>query len=638
MSNGIFGIGVSALNAAQRALLVTGHNVSNAGTPGYTRQQAIQSTSEAQATGSGFVGQGVQIDSVKRAYNQFLTSQVAQATTEASQLDTYFSQIKQIDSLLTDPAGGGLSPVMQEFFGSIQDLATNPVEAASRQSVLSNAEVLVRRFQSLDDRLEEIQDGANRQIENSVSVINNLAEQIAKLNGTISLAESTAGGHAANDLRDQRDDLVMQLNQEVRAKVVVQRDGGYSVFIGTGQSLVTGTTALQLTVTASALDVRRLEVAHVSGGNSVPVKESSLESGKLGGLLQFRNEAIDAVRNGLGRVAIALAGTFNEQHQLGQDVRGNPGGEFFIIPSPAVVASTKNTGSAGITADIISYGDLATSDYRLRFDGTNYTVTRLTNGVEGGAQMFAAFPQTVDGVRLDLASGAIAAGDEFLIRPTINGASQIGVAIRDISLIAAGAPIRSEAPLPNTGTGRISAGTVNTPPPPDPNLQQPVTITFTSATSFDVSGTGTGAPTAIAFTPGAPISFNGWTVDITGSPQPGDTFRIGPNTNGAADNRNALLLGGLQVGNTMGGGTTSYQGAYGQVVSLIGNKTRELEATSEGQAALLRQTQVLQQSQSGVNLDEEAANLLRYQQAYLAASKVIQTASRMFDALLEATG
>ncbi len=287
-------------------------------------------------------------------------------------------------------------------------------------------------------------------------------------------------------------------------------------------------------------------------------------------------------------------------------------------------------------ASIVDYSALTISDYRLRFDGSNYSLTRLTNGAESAAQTFATFPQTVDGVLLNLTSGAMAAGDEFLIRPTINGAGQIGVAIQDTGLIAAAAPIRTDAPLANTGTGRISAGTVNAPAPVDPNLRQPVTITFTSATTFDVNGSGTGNPAGIAFTAGNSITFNGWTVQITGTPKPGDIFSIGPNTNGAADNRNALLMGALQASNTLAGGTASYQNAYGQVVSLMGNKTRELEVTSQAQGALLSQTQALQQSESGVNLDEEAASLLRYQQAYQAASKVMQTASQMFDTLLDA--
>jgi flagellar hook-associated protein 1 FlgK len=639
MGNSIFGIGLSALQAAQQGLLVAGHNVANAATPGYTRQQTVQATNQAQGTGSGFIGQGVQVDTVKRAYNEFLTRQVAQAKTESSHLDTYFSQMKQLDSLLADSSGRlGLSPALQDFFGGVQSVAANPAEVAARQSMLSNAEILVRRFQTMDERLNEIQGGVNTQIEDSASLINTLAERVAKLNGTIRLAESAVGGQPANDLRDERDELVAQLNDQVRAKVVVQGDGMYSIFVGAGQALVTGTTAFQLDAAPSPLDARRLELMYTSGGSSVPVRESSLDGGKLGGLLQFQNEAIDTARNSLGRIAIVLAGTVNEQHQLGQDALGNSGGEFFTIASPSVTASTENTGSGVVEAEVVSYSDLTTRDYHLRFDGANYILTSVTNGVQGVAQMFSTFPQTVDGVRLSLTSGSVAAGDEFLIRPTVNGASQIGVAIHDASLIAAAAPVRTETPVANTGSGRISAGTVNAPPPPNPNLQQPVTLTFTSTNTFDVSGAGTGNPSGIVFTPGVPISFNGWTVQITGSPKAGDTFGVGPNANGGADNRNALLLAALQTGNTLASGTANYQSAYGQLVSLVGNKTRELQVTSEAQAALSSQTEALQQSESGVNLDEEAANLLRYQQAYQAASKVIQTASQMFDALLEVTG
>ncbi|ABB74633.1 flagellar hook-associated protein 1 FlgK [Nitrosospira multiformis ATCC 25196] len=637
MSNGIFGIGLSALQAAQRGLLVTGHNISNTATPGYTRQQVIQSTSDARATGSGFIGQGVQVDTVKRAYNQFLSRQVAQAGTESSQLETYFSQMKQIDSLLADSMGGsGLSPALQDFFGSLQEMATNPAEVASRQSMLSNAEMLVRQFHSMNSQLNEIQEGVNRQIENSTALINTLGAQIAKLNETIHMAESSANGQPANDLRDQRDELVAQLNDEVRA-TVVQSDEGYSVFLGGGQPLVMGSQASQLTARPSAMDADRLEIIHVMGGSSIPLKEANLDGGKLGGLLQFRNEIIDTVRNGLGRVAIGLAGTFNEQHRLGQDAQGNLGGDFFTTPGPVVAASTENTGSAVIDAEIVSYRDLDVSDYRLSFDGANYTLQPIRNGVEGTVQTFTTFPQTVDGVRLNLASGTVAAGDEFLIRPTAKGAGQIAVSVQDTDKIAAAAPIRTSAPTTNTGTGRISAGTVNAPLPTDPNLQQAVTLTFTSATTFDVSGTGTGNPASVPFTAGGPITFNGWTVQITGTPQPGDTFSIGPNTDGVADNRNALLLGALQSSNTLAAGGASYRGAYGQLVSLMGNKTRELEVTAGAQAALLTQTRALQQSEAGVNLDEEAANLLRYQQAYQAASKVIQTANQMFDALLEIT-
>ncbi|MBS0329128.1 MAG: flagellar hook-associated protein FlgK, partial [Proteobacteria bacterium] len=333
-----------------------------------------------------------------------------------------------------------------------------------------------------------------------------------------------------------------------------------------------------------------------------------------------------------GRVAIGLASTVNAQHSLGQDLNGNLGGALFTLASPVVNASTGNTGSAVVTASISDAGALTTSDYRLQYDGSNYTLTRLSDNT---ATTFApaALPQTVDGVTINV-STAPDPGDSFLIRPTVNGASGIGVAISDPALLAAAAPIRAAATSGNTGTGTIGAGSVNTPPPPNANLQQPVTITFTSATTYNVTGTGTGNPTGLTYTPGATISYNGWSTSISGTPAAGDSFTVASNAGGVGDSRNALLLGDLQTSNTLGNGTTSYQGAYSQFVSEIGNKTRELEVTSSAASNLLSQATLSAQNESGVNLDEEAANLLRYQQAYQAAGKVMQIASQLFDVLL----
>jgi flagellar hook-associated protein 1 FlgK len=208
------------------------------------------------------------------------------------------------------------------------------------------------------------------------------------------------------------------------------------------------------------------------------------------------------------------------------------------------------------------------------------------------------------------------------------------VAIADTSLVAAAAPIRASAAAVNTGDGKITAGSVNAPPPPNANLQNAVTITFTSATTFDVTGTGTGNPTGVAYTSNGNITYNGWTVQITGTPAAGDVFTIGPNTAGVADNRNALLLAGLQTVNTVANGTANYQSAYSLIVSSIGNRANDIKVQSTAQTALVQQTTAAQQSLSGVNLDEEAANLIRFQQAYQANGKVIQIASTLFNTIL----
>jgi flagellar hook-associated protein 1 FlgK len=629
MASNILSIGQSALAAAQAGISTTGNNIANAATPGYSRQVVVQSAAPPQNFGYGFLGQGAQIDTVKRIYNEFQATQIRTTQSAQSGQASYYVQIQQVDNMLADPSAG-LSPAMQDFFKGVQDLAANPASVPSRQAALSTGQSLAARFQGLNDQLDQLNQGVNSQIASSVNDINTYAQKIAQLNGAITIAQGVANGQPPNDLLDQRDQLMMDLSKEIKTTVVKQDDGKYNVFIGNGQPLVVGNQTFALKTTVSPTDQGRIEVAYSTNGNSVIMGESSLTGGTLGGLMDFRSQTLDSAQNALGRVAIGLASTFNAQHRLGQDLNGNMGGDFFTVASPRVSASTTNSGTGTLTASISDASALTASDYRLNFDGSNYQLTRVT---DGSVSTFSSFPQTIDGVSLNLA-GSPTAGDSFLIRPTVDGAKAFGVAISDTSLIAAAAPIRTAAISTNSGTGSINAGSVNAPPPPNANLQQPVTITFTSATTFDVSGTGTGNPTGLTYTPGASISYNGWSVQIAGAPASGDSFAIVANTGGAGDNRNALLLGALQTSNTLAGATTTYQGAYSQLVSSVGNKTNELNVTSTATGSLLTNLLQVQQSESGVNLDEEATNLLRYQQAYQAAGKVMQIASQLFNTLL----
>lgn len=631
MASGILSVGGSALAAAQAGLTTTAHNIANASTPGYSRQIVVQASAGSQDTGFGFVGKGTEVAEVRRVYNEFLNTQVMTAQTSKYQLDTYYAQISQINNQFADPASG-ISPVLQEFFKGLQDMAADPSSAAARQTALSTAETLAARFQSLDGQLKEMSAGIGERINSSIDSINMYADQIAQLNDAIEKAQGNSDGRPSNDLLDQRDLAISELSKEIKTTVVKQGPS-YSVFIGNGQPLVVGAKAFDLVPTVSKTDPTRAAVGYISNGQIVELAESNLPGGKLGGLLEFRSKTLDTAQNNLGRIATGLAQTFNAQHRLGQDQNGAIGTSFFNTAAPLISPSSDNTGTAVVAASITNAGALTTSDYRLQFVGGNYVVTKLSDNSVSYSN--AAFPATaIDGVTFSITSGAMAAGDEYVIKPTINGATGFSVAITDPAKLAAAAPIRTAAPIANLGSGKISAGVVNGPPPTNANLQQPVTITFTSASTFNVTGTGTGNPVGVAYTAGGNITYNGWTVQVSGSPANGDTFTIGPNTNGAGDNRNALLLASQQTANTLANGTTTYQGAYSQLVSQVGNKTRELEVTSAAQGKLLTQAVTAQQAESGVNLDEEATNLLRYQQAYQAAGKVMQTASQLFELLL----
>ena len=411
-----------------------------------------------------------------------------------------------------------------------------------------------------------------------------------------------------------------------------QSDGNYNVFIGNGQALVVGGQSFSLQAVQTLGDPAKLEVAYASTVGVVRLQQSSLQGGALGGLLDFRKQSLDPVQNSLGLVAMGLAGTFNAQHALGQDLSGNLGVPFFALAAPQVNNNYANAGTATVSAAVNNYGALTGSDYLLRFDGTAYSLTRLSDNT---VTALAALPQTIDGITLSTTAGAVA-GDSYTIRPTVNGARDIALAITDPGKIAAAMAIRTQAALSNTGDGRIGAGTVNAPPPPNANLQQAVNIVFNNPpTTFNVTGTGTGNPVNVPYTPGSTVSYNGWSTQVSGTPAAGDSFTISSNSGGTVDNRNALLLAGLQTSNVLLSGTATFQAVYSQIVSQAGNKTRELEVTSTAQAAMVSQIIQVQQSLSGVNLDEEAANLIRYQRAYQAAGKAMQIANSIFDTLLD---
>lgn len=636
MGSNIFSASLSGMNAAQIGLATTEHNIANANTPGFNRQVVEQSARPGQQTGGGFVGQGVDVVGVKRIYDQFISTQVMQEQTQATYLTTYHTSLTQIDNMLADPLAGA-SPAMQQFFDAMNAVANSPESVPARQTLLSSAQFAANRFQAIDQRLTDIANGLNGQITNTVNTVNSYAQQIAALNGNIKRATANAGtGQLPNDLLDQRDQLITLLNKEIKATAQQQPDGTVSVFIGNGQALVVDETPFTLRAVQSSSDPSKLDVAYQYQGNVVALPQNSLQGGNLGAFLAFRDQSLEPARNALGRVALGLASRMNQQNQMGVDLNGALGGALFTAATPRIDQGANNTGTAVVSASIADVAALTTSDYQFRFDGTNYSTLRLSDNAVTNLGAGPG-PFTVDGFTVNVTAGA-QAGDSFLIRPTANGARDIAVAISDPAKIAAAAPIRGNATLTNVGTGTISAGTVNAPLPLDPNLQATVTITFDSPTTFTVTGAVPAVVGSVAYTAGADISYNGWTVQISGAPAVGDTFTVERNTNATGDNRNALLLAALQNQNILANGTASFQGAYGQLVSQVGAKTNELSVTSTAQTNMLNETIKQQQSISGVNLDEEAANLLRYQRAYEAAAKAMQIANTMFDTLLSLGG
>lgn len=541
----IFTIGQSALAAAQAGVSTAGQNIANASTPGYSRQTVIQAATTPQPMGYGYIGQGTQVTEIQRVYNSYLGNQVVAAQTNKSQLDAQYAQIQQIDNMLADPKTG-LSPAIQNYFNSLQDLSVFPADAPARQSVLSNAEALVASFQNVQGRMEDIRQGINQQVSASVQTINQTAQQLVAVNQAIERAQSLSNGQPANDLLDQRDKLVQDLSKQIKV-TVSQQDNQYSVFIGNGQPLVTGSTSHSLVVLPSATDPTRLEVAYGAPTQKSILSIDNLAGGALGGLLEFRSQTLDPIQNSFGRVALALASNMNSQQAQGFRLNQTAGGNFFNLPTMSAVSSTQNTGSGVITASLSDASKLTTSDYKLQNAAGVYQLIRVTDNAV--IKSSATLQDVLDASQSEgfsiAMTGTPNAGDGFLIRPTAGVAGAMSLAISNTSGIAAASQ-----------------------------------------------------------------------------------------TNAAGDNSNLLKMIALQTSKTINTGQDTYQTAYAQLVNQVGSKTHELDVTSASAGTIQAQALTALQNVSGVNLDEEGANLIRYQQAYQAAGKVLQIAKQMFDSLL----
>jgi flagellar hook-associated protein 1 FlgK len=492
---------------------------------------------------------------------------------------------------------------------------------------MTSADTLAARFQSMTGRLEEIRKGVNTQLTASVTTINTYAKQIAQLNDKIGQLTEAGGLNPPNDLLDKRDQLIMDLNKQVKATVVPGDNYSLTVSIGNGQPLVVGVNAFELAATNSPTDQTRVTIGYVTHGKVTPMAESALTGGELGAVLQFRSQSLDLAQNSLGRVAIALATTMNDQNKLGLDGNGKPGGDIFTIAPADVTKNVNNnqTSTTAIKATVVDATQLTTSNYKVDFDGTNYNVYRLSDNKK---TVISPYPQTqpqvIDGLAFDI-QGVADSGDNFLVRPTQNGAANFKLALTDGAQIAAAAPIATSVPLTGTVTLAFdkATGTLSGFP-----AGQSVSMTVNGATTTYPAGTNP------PFQDGASYTVAGMSFTMNGAPANGDKFTIAPNT-GLGDTRNAGLMGDLQSKNILDGGKATYQSAYATLVSTIGNKTREVQANAEAAAAQLTQAEAAANNVSGVNLDEEAANLLKYQQAYQASGKVMQIADTIFNALLQ---
>jgi flagellar hook-associated protein 1 len=613
--------GVSGLLASQVGLSTVGHNISNVNTAGYTRQTTTFNARKPEYSGGYYVGQGADAVSVQRAYSQFLTQAVWSANSGQSRASQYATLTASVNNVVSGSAN--LQTALDGFFGAVSDVANAPVDTASRQALIGKANTLVSTFRSLSAQFQQLDQQTNQQISSAVDSINALSKSIADLNGQIQ--QGYAGGAVPNDLLDARDQAISQLSQLVGVNVTQNDNHMVTVTVGNGLSLVNGTDSAKLATTTNAYDSSRLEVTGPGGS----VISSQLGSGSLGATFDFRTNVLDPARNQLGRAAIAMTDAFNKQHGQGIDLNGDAGGDFFNIADPAVFNSTANKGTGSITASVSDVSKLGASDYILRFDGTNWSATTtagVTVPMTGTGT--AGDPLKIDGLSMVVGAGAVA-GDSFQIQPTRNAAASISVAVTDTSKIAASGPLSASKGSGNTG--KATLGNLTVTDVADPAFNTPATIQFTSPTTYTING---GAPQTYAA--GDTITGNGWTLKLSGSPAANDTFSVKPAGTASGDNGNALALADVANKGVLDNGVTTVGKSYSQLIAQVGTAGAQANTALDAQQSILDQATASQQGLSGVNMDEEAANLLRFQQAYSASAQVITTANTIFQSLLSA--
>jgi flagellar hook-associated protein 1 FlgK len=623
----ILNIGLSALLAQQRALTTTANNIANASTAGYSRQRVELTTRETERLGGDFVGTGVDIGPTRRLSDEILANQLRTAAGGFHRAEAFVSLAGSLDDLLAG-AETGLTATIQSFANALQDVSNDPSSTASREALLSEARNLVARFDAMDQRMTELADEVRTRMGAAAADITSLGADLAEINRQLIAAGTATGRPAPSELLDERDRLLEKLAGFVQVSTAQQRDGTTSVFIGTGQVLVLGGDSATLAVTPGTADPLQPQVVLRGIGPDVNVTQF-VSGGELGGIVDFAREMLAPARSELGRIAVGLVSTVNAAHRNGMDTEGQLGADFFSIAGPQTFSNAANTGTGAVTATITGVAALEPTSYRLTFSGGVYTLQRVDNGavVPMAGAGTVANPFVAEGLSIVIA-GAPAAGDQFLLKPLEHVGGTIGLLVTRSADIAAAAPTRTSAALGNTGAASISAGRVID--VTNPGLLTTATIAFINPTTYSINGAG-----AFAYTPGADIDINGTRVQITGTPAAGDQFVIQSNAGGTGDNRNVQdLIARLR--DSVFNGDVSLQDASAALITTVGSRTAEATSQRDVQQLVLDQNRDRLESVRGVNLDEEAADMLRFEQLYQAAARVMSVADGLFQTLLNA--
>ena len=572
------------------------------------------------------------MQSTTRAYNAQLTQQVRTSQSSYSSFNTLATQAQQIDNMLSDSTTG-LSASLQNFVNALQTVSTSPTSTAARQALLNQGQSLTQQLQNYNSQIGQYSSQLESQITSDVSQINTLSTNIANLNQQI--AAASASGQTPNQLLDQRGTLIDQLSKYISVQTVAQSNGMTDVYIGNGQALVSGGNAQQLTTIPGTYNPTQLGIG-IQNSTSVTNLTTEMSGGELGGLLSARSQVLNPTQNAIGRISVAVATLINQQQTSGMTLNGTTGQPMFTVGGVQVLPASGNTGSATITASLTSLSQLTTDNYQLQYAGGSWQLKDTTTGqsIAMTGNGTAASPFTAAGMSFVI-SGTPAANDSYQISPTAGATAGLTMQLTAPSQIAAASLVQASAGAANTGTGVVGSAAVTS---PANYVAGTYTVTFSSPTQYTVTN-GTSTVASGTYTSGTPISFNGQQVTLTGTPAANDTFTVSPNsTANTGDNSNVLaMISGLSS-KVLSGGTASVNDVATNLISQVGVLTQQAQNNASAQQAVNQEATTSRSNATGVNLDQQAADMLRYQQAYQAMAQVISMSNQMFTSLIQAVG
>ena len=650
----LLNVGSRALLANQAALQTAGHNIANVSTPGYSRQTVVLQTVQGQFTGGGYIGKGVDVQTIQRNHSELLTRQSTAASAVDAGDTVRMDRLRQLQEVFSGGASG-IGASINDMMNALSDVVSAPTDLTARSVALTRMDETAARMRDASQRLDEIGYTVAEQLKGSMVAVNSLAKNIAGINEQI--ARAKGNGQPANDLLDQRDQLIRELNQHIQTSQVAADDGTVSVFVAGSQPLVLGNQAATLSIDdpidfGAGSGKKVLSFLAPGSSTKVELNESMLGGGQVAGLLRFQNNDLAEGRNLLGRMAIAISESMNTQNRLGLTLNGQPGENLFApISLGNATPSNFNTSTATMALTVTDPTALQASSYTVSFTaGDAGSVTRHSDGKVFSFDGSALPPVTVasvfsaQGLGVTL-SGAVNAGDQFVINSLQGAAAELQALQYSPTDLAAANPVNAAMGATNGGSLQL-ASLKATGPITQPATGSPVTIAFTAGSPATYSATVPGPPVATIATgnyvSGEKIAINGWEIALQGAPKSGDTVTVGNATDSQygdwykRDTGNASALMALRDVPMFDNATLA--DGFASAMAQVGTRTQSAQFAAELSSSIAANLERDRTAVSGVNLDEEAARLIQYQQAYQASAKMIQIAQNIFDTLIQGLG